>query len=141
MTSKERARARFLKLAFGITPVEWDRVLAYQNGVCFVCDQPSLKKRLASDHRHHDGLFRGLLCDKCNPLLGKIENAYTRYGLRKVRSLPAILLSLSHYLSRPPAISALGWAHYGYIGRTGTKKFRKWAKRKAEGIRVSGEST
>lgn len=125
-------RAAFLSAAFNITPAEWDVVHSYQRGVCFVCGRPETGKRLATDHSHEDGLFRGLLCSKCNPLLGKLENNFKRYGLHKVSgiTLLVVLKRFCMYLANPPAESALGRRIYGYPGKIGTKEFRKWVKKR-----------
>lgn len=133
MTPKEKARAKRLWDAFQLTVDEWDRIFAYQKGVCFVCQEPSKGKRLATDHSHEDGLVRGLLCQRCNALLGKVENAFKRYGLHKVPGLTVLLtlVRLVTYLQNPPASQALGRNVYGYIGRIGTRDFRKWVKRRA----------
>lgn len=43
-----------------------------QNGECAICHTPEYKldKRFALDHDHSNGNPRGLLCDRCNRLLG-----------------------------------------------------------------------
>jgi hypothetical protein len=126
----EKARARQLWISFNITPAEWDTIAVYQRGRCYACGQPAKGRRLSTDHSHTDGLVRGLLCQSCNALLGKIENAFKRYGLHKISgvTVASILGSLSSYLLFPPAVSALGRKVYGYPGRIGTKEYRKWAK-------------
>lgn len=125
-------RTKFLSAAFNITPAEWDVVHSHQRGVCYVCGRPEVGKRLATDHSHDTGQFRGLLCSKCNPLLGKLENAFKRYGLHKVSgiTLLVILKRFAMYLANPPAEIALGRRVFGFPGRIGTKRFRKWVKRK-----------
>lgn len=123
-----RARVKFLRNAFNLSPQEWDTVLAFQNGVCFVCGKHSVGKRLSTDHSHDTGLFRGLLCSRCNPLLGKLENAFKRYGLHKIDGLTVVhvLSRLLLYLNSPPATQALGREVFGYPGKIGTAKYRKW---------------
>ena len=130
--ASEKRREKHLWVAFDITPAEWDRVSDYQGGVCFCCGRKSIGKRLATEHDHASGLFRGLLCASCNSLLGKVENAFTRYGLRKVEGLSIIrvLTQLALYLDKPPAVKALGREAFGYPGRIGTIEYRKWAKKK-----------
>ena len=133
MTPQEKARAKRLWIAFQLTVNEWDTIDVYQEKVCFVCRQRPPGKRLATDHSHEDGLVRGLLCQRCNALLGKLENAFKRYGLHKVPGLTVlqVLLRLGKYLMNPPAVAALGRSVYGYPGKIGTKDFRKWAKKRA----------
>lgn len=129
--AQERARAKRLMDNYRLTVAQWDTVYTFQNGLCPGCGQPSVKKRPDTDHDHEDGLFRGLLCSKCNPILGKFENAYVRTGHSKagIVTKAQLLLNLAHYLLDPPATKALGEKHYGYRGRIGTKNHRKMLKR------------
>jgi len=131
----EKARAKRLINNYGITIPEWEAVDSFQNHVCFACGHPNRKKqRLATDHDHEDGLYRGHLCSSCNALLGKIENAFKRYGLHKLPGVTVIkiLSRLSEYLSGPPAVRALGRHIFGYPGRVGTKAHRTHLKRLAK---------
>lgn len=43
---------------------------------CMICDihQSNCKAKLVADHNHKTGIFRGILCRKCNLLLGHIKN-------------------------------------------------------------------
>jgi hypothetical protein len=122
----EKARAKRLMDNYKLVPEQWERVYDYQDGRCAGCGQP-FTKRGDTDHNHDDGLFRGILCSKCNPILGKFENAFVRTGLKAlgVITRAQLLLNLHHYLLDPPATKALGVAHYGYPGRTNTKKHAK----------------
>lgn len=113
---------------YRLTVAQFDAILAYQGGVCYVCQcpEPVKGRRLSVDHDHDTGEIRGLACSRCNPLLGKIENAFKRYGLGKVLGLTVAIVvqRLAQYLALPPARIALGMQHIGYTGRTGTKKHR-----------------
>jgi hypothetical protein len=126
--TKERARAKRLMDNYKLTVEQYDAMLAYQNGVCYVCHKPEPVKgrRLSVDHCHITGLVRGLLCSRCNPILGKIERAYLRYGLGKEIDLTVakFVARLADYIAVPPSFKALGIYHFGYAGRTGTKKHR-----------------
>jgi len=59
---------------FGISVEEYDAFLEKQNNVCAICgSQPSPnngKQMFAVDHDHETGNVRGLLCTRCNPMLG-----------------------------------------------------------------------
>lgn len=138
--TKEKARAKRLMDNYKLTIEQYDIIFAFQNGVCYVCQcpEPVKGRRLSVDHDHDTGEIRGLACSRCNPLLGKIENAFKRYGLGKVPGLTVAIVvwRLHQYLAVPPARSALGRIHLGYTGRTGTKahrkRLRKEKKTKAE---------
>jgi Recombination endonuclease VII len=113
---------------YKLTIAQWNRIFEHQSGVCYACHNPEPVKgrRLSVDHDHATGEVRGLLCSRCNPILGKLERAYMRYGLGSVLGLTVAkyALRISHYLFESPASKALGMKHFGYAGRTGTKKHR-----------------
>jgi hypothetical protein len=113
---------------YKLTVEMYDAIFTFQGGVCYICQcpEPVNGRRLSVDHDHETGEIRGLACSRCNPLLGKIENAFKRYGLGKVIGLTvAIVIGRLHqYLLAPPASIALGYKHIGYTGRTGTKAHR-----------------
>lgn len=136
----QKARAKRLMDNFKLTIEKWETVNTYQHGVCALCSRPChTGKRLATDHSHLDGLFRGLLCAQCNPILGKLENAWVRLGMHKQANVTFIefVALVASYLKFPPATTALGYAHYGYPGKVNTKKhrlmLRREAKQKAKG--------
>lgn len=51
---------------------DFNRMFAEQEGKCKICKthQSDLPKALSVDHDHFTGEARGLLCQKCNTLLG-----------------------------------------------------------------------
>ncbi len=55
--------------ALGVTPADYARMLAEQDGHCALCDATPKAKRFAVDHDHHNGAVRGLLCWRCNVLM------------------------------------------------------------------------
>jgi len=71
--------SRLLKHEYGITLLEYEALLAKQNGVCAICQQPEKTldrkqnklRRLAVDHCHTTDKIRGLLCFECNTGIGK----------------------------------------------------------------------
>lgn len=103
-----------------------------------MCGRPAVGRRLATEHCHDTGLFRGLLDHPCNALLGKIENNFKRYGLHKVPGLTIqhVLLRLIAYLDDPPAVRALGREVFGYPGKIGTKAYRKWVKKRRKALSI-----
>lgn len=61
----------------GITVDEYNAMLTAQNGCCAICAEPfpldHPTKRPCVDHCHTTGRIRGVLCPRCNGLLGAIE--------------------------------------------------------------------
>lgn len=76
---KETRKGHHLKVAFGITNEDYERMLEKQNGVCFICKEPETMvhlgrtPRLSVDHCHRTDKVRTLLCNSCNHLVGFIE--------------------------------------------------------------------
>lgn len=67
----DRMRKSRMK-AFGLTPSDYDALLLAQGGVCKVCGatKPGGNGRFVVDHDHKTGKVRGLLCTRCNLMLG-----------------------------------------------------------------------
>ena len=64
-------RNQHYRRSYGITLPEYDALLKRQRGRCAICRNLCKSgKRLAVDHNHTTGRVRGLLCGRCNPLLG-----------------------------------------------------------------------
>jgi len=111
MTPRERRLA-----LFNLTPADYDRILEHQGGVCAICRRPPKPgKRLAVEHRHRDGLVRGLVCWACNQLIAALEAV-----------CPHRMAEVTAYLAGyGPATEALGALRYGLPGRSNTKKQRR----------------
>lgn len=81
--SHEKRLARNLR-RYGVSPVDYQRMLAEQGGACAICKRPpdvggpQRAQRLHVDHCHATGLVRGLLCSKCNFGLGLFDDDPTR---------------------------------------------------------------
>ena len=60
----------------GFTPEEYEQKLIEQNYSCAICGthQSELKKSLAADHNHTTKQKRGLLCTRCNLMLGYAQD-------------------------------------------------------------------
>ena len=64
-------RALALLQQYGVGATPYSSLLAKQGGKCAICGcPPAPGKRLAIDHNHSTGLYRGLLCSNCNVGLG-----------------------------------------------------------------------
>ena len=123
--SKQKAWAKRLLDNYKLTIEQWSKIFAYQGECCVACGQLNKSGvRLSVDHDHKTGLIRGLLCHRCNRLLGKIESP-------RWQATPALLRKLADYWENPSAPRALDAAHYGYTGRVGTKTHRKLLKKLA----------
>ncbi len=62
---------RFRKYA--LSPLEYQRILAQQNGVCAICREPD--RELCVDHDHKSGRVRALLCGGCNSAIGFLRES------------------------------------------------------------------
>lgn len=65
-----------LKRRYGFVGNEYRKLLAQQGNKCAICLKSALsfKKALGVDHNHKTGKIRGLLCVRCNTLLGILES-------------------------------------------------------------------
>lgn len=66
-----------LKHRYGITPEEYESILIQQNFACAICEveishalEYKTDRSVAVDHNHDTGEVRGILCSKCNLVLG-----------------------------------------------------------------------
>ncbi len=66
---KEIAAINHRMKCYGLSEEDYSGLLATQNGVCVICDC-SLNGKACIDHNHLTGRVRGLLCVKCNTMLG-----------------------------------------------------------------------
>lgn len=78
------SRRSHLKIAYGITPEQFEQMAADQEHRCAICDEAELHV----DHDHETGEVRGLLCGKCNKGLGMFNDR------------PELLRGAAHYLER-----------------------------------------
>lgn len=67
----KRWRPRVLLRKYGLTTDDFRDLLVGQAGRCLICHHvPS--EDLVVDHNHATGRVRGLLCQKCNRMLGHV---------------------------------------------------------------------
>lgn len=75
---KERERL------YGVTPEQHKATLEKQGNRCAICgESPKEGSKLHTDHWHLNRLFRGLLCNPCNLMLGHMRDN-PRIGLMAV---------------------------------------------------------
>lgn len=87
------ARWKRIKQVYGLSKEDYLKILSDQNGMCFIClrkpEQIRRKQHLSVEHRHSDGIIRGLLCGFCN-----------REILPRVKEDPEFVKRLLIYLTR-----------------------------------------
>lgn len=94
---RERAHDAHIVRTFGGEPGDYAKILAFQNGVCFICRRAKgISKKMAMDHDHKTGKRRGILCSVCNQMLGHAHDN------------PDMFYRAAFYLIFPPADEALG---------------------------------
>lgn len=87
-------RAQHLLRKYGITPDDYDRMLAEQGGGCAICGAAPTEQKakyrtfLHVDHCHDTGAVRGLLCGEHNLLIGRFNDD------------PALLRKAADYIER-----------------------------------------
>ena len=66
-----------LKREHNLTPAEYEAKVTLQGDSCMICNinKSELSKRLSVDHDHATGENRGLLCDRCNKVLGMVSDS------------------------------------------------------------------
>ncbi len=83
---KQRSKKSNLNIDYSNLTVDWYRTkLQQQNRCCEICKKSveEIKKRLVVDHCHTTGKVRGLLCDRCNFILGVIEANWSTENYRE----------------------------------------------------------
>jgi hypothetical protein len=77
----EYYRDKALQRNFGISSAQYTRLLESQHGCCAICKKkPKVGRALCVDHDHQNEAVRGLICDVCNRLLGRIEADPARFA-------------------------------------------------------------
>lgn len=89
-----RAYGNWIKRKYGITLEDYWRIFEIQLGTCAICNtsEQNGKGMFHVDHCHKSGEVRGLLCAKCNLLLGHaaddtriLESAIRYLNTHKIR--------------------------------------------------------
>lgn len=74
--NKDKIRNHKLKYKYGISIEDERRMLAVQGNACAICKNGDA--RLVVDHCHATGKIRGMLCERCNHVIGHAkENTQT----------------------------------------------------------------
>jgi len=83
-----KVRRWHLARVYGITLEEYNKMFETQNGKCLICNQPETQVNrktntlhsLSVDHDHATGKVRGLLCRRCNTLIGQVDDSVNILG-------------------------------------------------------------
>jgi hypothetical protein len=89
-THKKETKNRNLRNTYGMTIEQYEYMFNVQEGKCDICGkhQNEIKQPLNVDHDHETNEIRGLLCSKCNRLLGDSNDS------------PETLLNAVKYLNK-----------------------------------------
>jgi hypothetical protein len=88
----EKVRASNLRCKYGITPEQFDELFEAQGRVCAICKTGvATKNGWHIDHCHETKRVRGLLCHRCNLMLGNARDSVV------------FLAEAISYLKSPPA--------------------------------------
>ena len=82
-------------------------------GPCDICQQKAVVRRLAKDHDHGNGKWRGLLCHKCNFGLGWFKDDPKR--LRRAADYVSYWQTI-HYRPEDTDVTFEQWAEIGTGG-------------------------
>jgi Recombination endonuclease VII len=66
-------RERQLRSRYGLLLEDYDALLVQGDGACWSCEK-RFDYDLYVDHDHETGKVRGLLCARCNTLVGMLED-------------------------------------------------------------------
>ena len=77
LTQRKRWYGYMLKQKFGMTVEQYDVLYDSQGGTCAICKKPGNgNRRMSVDHNHGTNKIRGLLCQRCNTIVGmSFENS------------------------------------------------------------------
>lgn len=75
LVTRQRYRRMRQLAKYGLTPEYYQKQVELQDGKCLICKKPTDK--LYVDHNHVTGKFRGLICLKCNTVIGMADDEPT----------------------------------------------------------------
>lgn len=93
-----------------------------QSNLCALTGLPIDPKQHCLDHSHKDMFVRAVLSRQANAMLGKFENAYTRYlSYWYPYSLSDFLRQSANYLDKCEKNKDTRWFHPGWIKKVKTE--------------------
>lgn len=74
--NKDKYREKQYRRLYGMSLQDYNTLFLEQGGKCKICKthQTEFNKSLHVDHCHKTNRIRGLLCNRCNLVLGKAED-------------------------------------------------------------------
>ena len=72
--NKHKEREYYTRYRYGIELELYNAMHEAQGGVCAICRNPPHRSVLCIDHCHETGRVRGLLCNCCNAMLGRLKD-------------------------------------------------------------------
>jgi dCMP deaminase len=86
---RDKTRDRALMTNYGISQEDYLRILEQQGGGCAICKAlpESESRNFPIDHDHSTGKVRGILCTRCNMILGQFKD-----NIANMRSAASYLL-------------------------------------------------
>lgn len=100
---KENIRRNHLKKNYNMTIDDYDKMFDDHLGKCAICSElPKKNRRLCVDHNHTTNKIRGLVCDRCNSILGYCHDS------------TSVLQEAIHYLQKYTEILKLGGVSQKY---------------------------
>ena len=101
------ARDAYLRRTYGITEADYQELLEYQGGRCYVCHQKPGRTLLAVDHDHRlpkgRDSVRGLLCPRSGrSSSGRVVKVSCNELVGALRDNPHAARRLADYLDNPP---------------------------------------
>ncbi len=87
----------------GVTFEQYSELLRKQKGLCAICFQPETygSRRLCVDHDHRIQIGRGLLCNRCNRLIGYAKDDISLMEscvsyLKRYQTPPSNVIPIQH---------------------------------------------
>lgn len=113
-------RAWHLAQKYGMTQEDYEKLLSSQGGTCAICLDPPKQIHFHIDHDHITGEVRGILCSRCNGMIGygRDNPAILFSGIFYLLNLPSSREAPSSMLAKAYAVAAN--AHEGHVRKDGT---------------------
>lgn len=116
----EYRRAWHLAQKYGITQEDYVALLSSQGGTCAICLDPPSQVHFHIDHDHDTGEVRGILCSRCNAMIGygRDNPAILFSGIFYLLNFPSSREAPSSMLAKAYAVAAN--AHEGHVRKDGS---------------------